>query len=440
MPFETFKAPPRNIAVIGGGISGMAAAHLLCGANRVVLFEAGARLGGHARTVIAGRNGDQPVDTGFIVYNRSNYPHLSALFDELDVPVVPSDMSFGVSAAGGRIEYALHGLRSLFCQPRNAADPRFLRMVADIFRFNSKALAACDDPGMTIRDLLARLRTGPWFRDYYLLPLSGAIWSTPVQGILDFPAHALVEFLDNHNLLQHSGQHQWYTVKGGSARYVERLEADLIRRGARIRTNAAVSAVHRVPGGVEITCAGGMPEQFDEVVMATHSDDSLALLADARPAEKVLLGAVRYQPNRAVLHRDTAVMPRRRRAWASWIYSEPAPLPEGAARERIDLTYWMNSLQPIPHDDPLFVTLNTERHIDEALIYDETTFRHPVFDLAAIDAQSGIAARNGTDGTWFCGAWMRNGFHEDGFASAVAVRDAMLARDEKAQDGAVAAA
>lgn len=423
MPFETNAAPPRRIAVIGGGISGMAAAHFLAADNAVVLFESEGRLGGHARTVIAGRRGDQPVDTGFIVYNRQNYPHLVRLFEQLDVPVTESDMSFGASIGGGRLEYALASLDAMFAQRRNLLSPAFLRMCRDILHFN-KTAADVAKPGMTIGALLQALGTGPYFRDYYILPLSGAIWSTPTAGILDFPADAMIRFFQNHALMQVSGQHQWYTVKGGSTQYVRRLNADLLRQGVEVRLSAPIAGIRREGNGVHIRAVGAEWELFDEVVLATHSDDSLALLSDASAAERAALGAVRYQPNQAVLHADTSLMPKLEKCWASWVYAEPA----GAAPDRIDLTYWMNSLQPIPKDDPLFVTLNSNRPIREDLIYDQVTFRHPVYDLAALAAQEQVRAMNGTRNTWFCGAWMRNGFHEDGIASAVDVIDAMRAR------------
>lgn len=420
MPFETQDQTTRRIAVIGGGISGMAAAHFLGSDNAVVLYEAAPRLGGHARTVLAGKNGDQPVDTGFIVYNRVNYPHLVKLFEKLAVPVVPSSMTFGASVRGGAVEYALTSLDSLFAQRRNLASPAFLRMLRDVLHFNKNAAAALT-PDMTIGQLLETLGTGPYFRDYYILPFSGAIWSTPTSGILDFPAEAMIRFFKNHNLMQLSGQHQWYTVQGGSIQYVTRLQAELTRQGVDLRLNTPVAGVKRADNGVYIRAQGGEWELFDEVIMATHSDQSLSLLADASEAERAALGAVRYQPNEMVLHADANMMPKSRKCWASWAYVEPATGPA----ERIDLTYWMNSLQPIPKEDPLFVTLNAASKIREELIYDSATFHHPVYDLAAIRAQGQIAAMNGTKHTWFCGAWMKNGFHEDGIGSAVDIVDAM---------------
>jgi predicted NAD/FAD-binding protein len=402
----------------------MAAAHLLSKSNSVVLYESEPRLGGHARTLIAGKRKDQPVDTGFIVFNRVNYPNLVRLFETLGVPTTPSSMSFGASIKGGRLEYGLASVDAIFAQRKNALDPRFLRMLSDIVHFNRNAEAVATDPTMTIGQLLGRLRTGSWFRDHYITPFSGAIWSTPTAGILDFPAQALVRFFRNHALLGYEGQHQWYTVQGGSIEYVRRLQSAMTAAGVDIRTGSPIAGVTRQAGSVLVRAEGGEWEMFDDVVFACHSDQALRLLADPTPHETQSLSAIRYQPNEAVLHADSSLMPRSRKVWSSWSYVEP----KTGAGERIDLTYWMNSLQPIPQDDPLFVTLNTTRPIRDELIHDVTTFHHPVFDVAAFAAQDRIRMMNGTRNTWFCGAWMRNGFHEDGFASAVDVVEALAER------------
>ncbi len=391
--------------------------------HEVVLFESEPRLGGHARTRMAGPNADQPVDTGFIVFNYANYPHLAALFAELDVPVVPSNMSFGASIAGGRLEYGLASLAALFAQKRNLANPRFLRMVRDILHFNANALAASQEPGLTIDGLLQKLGTGDYFRDYYLLPLSGAIWSTPTEKIMDFPAHAMIRFFENHALLHHTGQHQWYTVQGGSTSYVSRLDASMKARSVQMRLGTPVDAVRRTPLGVEVKTGGADWDRFDEVVFATHSDIGLRLLVDPTPGERDMLSAIRYQPNRIVLHSDTSIMPRRRVVWSSWVYTETA----AKQTDKIDLTYWMNSLQPWLTADPMMVTLNSTRPIREELIWDEVTLHHPVYDLGALAAQEAAAATNGSNRTWFCGAWMKNGFHEDGLSSAVDVVTALNA-------------
>jgi predicted NAD/FAD-binding protein len=424
MPFEQPAAAPKRIAVIGAGISGMGAAYHLADAHSITLFEAEPRLGGHARTVVAGKRGDQPVDTGFIVFNRVNYPNLVKLFEALDVPVAKSDMSFAASIGNGRIEYGLRSLQALFAQKRNLANPGFLRMVRDLMTFNARAESVATDSSVTLGELMDDMGMGRWFRDYYLTPISGAIWSTPKEEIMDFPAQALVRFFRNHHLLQATGQHQWYTVQGGSIEYVTRLERALVTKGVDIRLASPIETVKRSALGVEILREGHW-EVFDEVVFATHSDDSLAMLADPTPTESAALGAVRYQPNTAVLHADARAMPKRRVTWSSWNYTER----EGHEGGPIDLTYWMNCLQPIPESDPLFVTLNSRAPIDESLIYDTAEFRHPVYDLAALAAQGTVRAMNGQNNTWFCGAWMKNGFHEDGYASAIDVVEAMAERD-----------
>jgi predicted NAD/FAD-binding protein len=428
MPFEKRQAAPKRIAVIGGGISGMGAAHFLSENNTIVMFEAEPRLGGHARTVIAGKNGDQPVDTGFIVFNYANYPHMAQLFADLDVPVVKSDMSFGASVRGGTIEYGLRSVGSIIAQKSNLLRPGYYRMIRDIMHFNANALKVAKDPELTIGGLIEKLKLGPWFRDYYLAPLSGAIWSTPTEKIMDFPAAAMLRFFENHALLAYSGQHQWYTVDGGSVQYVSRLEASLSSRGVDIRTNAPVDAVRRTALGVEVKAKDGDWENYDEVVFATHSDDTLRMISDASHAERSALAAIRYQPNTAVLHADTSMMPKRKGCWASWVYTEDMD----KTAPGIDLTYWMNSLQPIPADDPMFVTLNTTRRIREELIYDQVVFRHPVYDVKALEAQTVIRAFNGTNRTWFCGAWMKNGFHEDGLSSAIDVVAAKASAEAKA--------
>lgn len=417
MPFEPHAHSPRHIAVIGGGISGMAAAWLLAPGHRVTLIEAESRLGGHARTVLAGKRGDQPVDTGFIVFNHANYPNLTAMFEALDVPTAPAAMSFGASFDNGACEYALASLDTLFAARRNLADPRFLRMVRDIVHFNANAEKAAQDPGLSIGGLMDNLGMGRWFRERYIQPFSGAIWSTPKAKIMDFPARAMVQFFRNHALLSNGGQHQWYTVRGGSVEYVRRLERDLLARGVALRLGTGVAGVRRTATGPEVRVQGGEWEAFDEVIFATHSDTTLNLLADPSQTERVSLSAIRYQDNDSILHCDASVMPRRRKVWSSWTYTEHS----AEDRDRISLSYWMNSLQPIPAEDPMFVTLNSTRPIPDELIYDQNTFRHPVFDLAAFAAQDVLKVLNGHRNTWFCGAWMRNGFHEDGFASAVDV-------------------
>ena len=416
---------PKKIAVVGGGISGLGAAYALSNTYQVTLFEAENRLGGHARTVFSGKSGQQPVDTGFIVFNYPNYPELTQLFSDLNVPIAKSDMSFGASLKDGKIEYALRNFDAIFAQRKNLLNPKFIKMVWDINRFNTIGLTVADDESLTIGQFLKRLKTGDWFRDYYLLPLSGAIWSTPTEKILDFPAYAMLQFFKNHALLSRSGQHQWYTVKGGSREYVSRLENALVQKQVEIRVNTPVASVARHATGVAVKTYCSEPQTFDEVVFATHSDDTLALLSDPSEIEQRNLGSIKYQDNEVVLHSDVGVMPKLYKCWSSWVYTER----KDKSTDKIDLTYWMNSLQPIPLDDPLFVTLNSTHNIDQNKIHDQVTMRHPVYDLGVLNVQKDISLNNGHNKTWFSGAWMKNGFHEDGLSSGLDVARSILAKD-----------
>ena len=435
MPFENIQSGSKRIAVIGGGISGLGAAYELRHSHEVVLFEAEPRLGGHARSVMAGKKGDMAVDTGFLVFNNQNYPHLVRLFEELDVPTIPSDMSFGASINGGWLEYGVLAPSAIFAQKLNLLRPKFYMMLRDILRFNKRAKGTQISSTITIGELIDNWRLGDWFRDYYLTPFTGAIWSTPIDKILDFPAQSMITFMKNHALLGASGQHEWRTVKGGSIEYVSRLTKELIRAGVDVRLATPVTAVFRQPGQVEVISKGFGPEVFDEVIFATHSDISLSILSDATPIERAALEAVRYQPNEMVLHADTTIMPKRKAAWASWVYTED----KDRKSDRIDLTYWVNRLQSLPQEDPCFVTLNTQRNIDEKLIYDRCTFQHPVFDASAMLAQNVIKEFNGSYGTWFCGAWMRNGFHEDGLATGIEAARELIERDNALLGAQVAA-
>ncbi|MEP1327349.1 FAD-dependent oxidoreductase [Pseudophaeobacter sp.] len=408
------QGPRRKIAIVGGGISGLSAAYYLSATHDVTLFEAAPRLGGHARTVLAGKNGDQPVDTGFIVFNYATYPYLTRLFRDLDVPVIKSEMSFCASIDGGQIEYGLNNLSSITAQKRNLVRPQFYKMVADILRFGREAEAAAADDTKTIGEVVDELGLGQWFRDNYLLPMCGAIWSTPVTDVDAFPAKSLVRFFRNHALLAGAGQHQWWTVKGGSIEYVRRLEAALLARGCTVHTGAPIEQVSRDNRGVTLVAQGQGKQCFDEVVFACHSDQALRILDhSATNAESAALGAIRYQPNTAVLHCDEGQMPKRRSCWSSWAYRSQ----DGG----VGVTYWMNRLQNIPESDPLFVTLNPTRPIPKNKIYDQVEFSHPVFDQAALQAQRELRAMQGQNHTWFAGAYNRHGFHEDGIASAMRI-------------------
>lgn len=417
MPFENISHPPLKIAVIGGGISGLGAAHLLSPFNAVTLFEAEPRLGGHARTILAGKRQDVPVDSGFIVFNDLNYPKLIGLFEKLDLQISDSDMSFGVSAEDGRIEYALKTWPDLFAQKRNLMRPKFYAMLRDIVTFNKLALSHSHDLSITLGDLIKDLKLGDWFKYYYLLPFSGAIWSTPIEEMLAFPAASLARFFENHKLFSVSEQPQWKTITGGSINYVEQVALDLERRGVEMRLKSPVQSVTRHLEGAWVKTRGGQEELFDRVIFACHSDQALRILADPTPKERELLGAIRYCPNRSVMHADADVMPKRKQCWASWNYVSKTKIPKGP----LGVTYWMNSLQNLPKDDLILNSLNPSHPIKEELIYDEVYFSHPVFDRAAIEAQRAFHEVQGQNHSYFCGAWLKNGFHEDGYASACEV-------------------
>lgn len=412
--FDQTGTSRRKIAIVGGGISGLSAAYYLSPSNDVTLYEAEPRLGGHARTVLAGRNGDQPVDTGFIVFNYATYPYLTRLFRELGVPVMKSEMSFAASIDDGKIEYGLNTLTALVAQKRNLLRPQFYRMVRDILRFGKNAETAAQDDTMSIRGLTEHLGLGRWFTENYLMPMSGAIWSTPVEEVDQFPAKSLVQFFRNHALLAGMDQHQWWTVQGGSIEYVKRLSAALTKRGCDVRTSSPVQSVTRNSAGVQVIDQTGTPQDYDDIIFACHTDQALAILGkDATQAEATALSQIQYQPNRAVLHCDASQMPKRRDAWASWVYK--------SQQGRIGVTYWMNRLQNIPESDPLFVTLNPATDIPEDKIYDSVEFAHPMFDQASLSAQARIRDMQGENNTWFAGAWNRHGFHEDGIACAMRV-------------------
>ncbi len=402
--------------MVGSGISGLGAAWLLSRSHDVVLFEAADRLGGHARTIVVGTGRREvPVDTGFIVFNQINYPNLCLLFKRLDVAVRKSDMSFAVSVDGGALEYGCRNIRAVLAQPANAARPGFWRMLRDIAVFNRTALAdSSGDPGLTLEGLIRRRQLGSWFERYYLLPMSGAIWSTPRTEMLNFPAGVLARFFANHGLLSFTGQHLWWTVEGGSRNYVSRIAADM---AAQVRLRSKVEVVTRGSGGVRVKTTGQETEQFDSVVFACHADTALAILRDAKAGERRVLGRIPFRRNRIVLHTDTRLMPRRRACWSSWVYLAKSQADE----DRASVTYWMNSLQGIPHDTPLFATLNPSMPIDESRILDEHQFEHPQYDFGTIAAQAALPSIQGRENTWYCGAWTGMGFHEDGLASAIRV-------------------
>lgn len=405
----------KKIAIIGTGISGLGAASLLHPHHDITVYEKGDYLGGHSRTVdVKVGNAIVPVDTGFIVFNKRNYPLLTRLFDYLQVPITNSDMSFGASIDSGWLEYGTRRPGDFFAQKRNLFRPAFWGMIADILKFNRRAKSyLVNDPSFTLGDCLDDLGMRPWFRQYFLLAMGGAIWSTPLAEMLKFPASTFIRFFENHGLLTINDHPQWYTVQGGSREYVRRLAEPFKDR---IHLNRGIKKVRREETRVVVEDWYGQTATFDEVVFACHADQALGMIADASIHEHTILSAFKYQPNRALLHRDTSFMPLRRNAWASWVY-----LSEGKTDQhpRVSLSYWMNNLQPLATEQPLFVTLNPGREPNPDLVFDEVMFEHPVFDAAAIASQSKIDGIQGHNRLWFCGAYQRYGFHEDGLGSAV---------------------
>ena len=408
----------QRIAVVGSGISGLSCAWLLSQGHDVTLFEADDRLGGHSSTVDAPAPHEPiAVDTGFIVYNETNYPNLTALFAHLNVPTKPAMMSFAVSIDDGAFEYCSQGLGALFAQKRNYASPKFWRMIGDLLRFQKQAprdLAALEQSGETLDAYLNRSGYGPLFREAHLLPQAAAIWSCTMGQMANYPAASFVRFYMNHNLLKVDLRPTWRTVDGGSRSYVTRL-AEAFR--GRVVTGAGVVGVLRGLDGAALRFADGRLERFDAVVLATHSDQALKLLEAPSAEDRRLLGAIAYRANRVILHRDVSLMPQRRKAWAAWThlgYSDRAG--EGG------VTYWMNELQSLP-GPPLFVSLNPAKAPDPALVIGEWDYEHPVFDAAAVAAQSELWSLQGRRNVWFAGAWFGSGFHEDGLQAGLAVAE-----------------
>ena len=409
---------PLEIAVIGQGISGMAAAWLLSQSHRVTVYEAEDRLGGHSHTVQAGPT---PVDMGFIVYNELNYPNLVQLFRHLGVPTRRSEMSFAVSLDDGALEYGANTLASLFAQPSNLVSRRFWTMLRDIMKFYRHAPTyACALGEATLGDYLGAHGYGSAFQEDHLLPQAAAIWSAPCAAIRDYPAEAFIRFCQNHGLLQVFGRPVWRTVEGGSRAYVERLTA---RYGDRVRRGAPVRAVRRTSQGVVVQDAEGGQDRFDHVVIAAHADQALRMLAAPTAAERQVLGAFRYTKNHAVLHTDARLMPHRRAAWSSWNYLGRRS-GEGTDRD-LCVTYWMNRLQGLTDPRQLFVTLNPVRTPAPGSILRSEIYEHPLFDGAAIAAQPKLWSLQGEGGVWFCGAYFGSGFHEDGLQAGLATAEAL---------------
>ena len=417
-----------KLAIVGSGISGLAVAHRLGGQADITLFEAGDYFGGHTHTVDltlnqGGARLTHGIDTGFLVFNERTYPELIRLFAELGVVTARSDMSFSAQVMGQpghpALEWSGSSLNTVFAQRRNLMRPRFLGMLADVLRFNrlANALALANRDAELMQPLADFLRQQGFsnaFRDWYLLPMLGCIWSCPTDQMLEFPLATLIRFCHNHGLIQVSDRPQWWTVAGGARQYVEKITAAIGDK----RLRCPVQRIVRDGQGVLVSTAA-QTERFDKVVLACHSDQALALLDEPSEPERAVLGAIRYQPNRAVLHTDPSVLPRQRRAWAAWNY-ESAERADGSGQS-VCLHYLINVLQPLPFAQPVLVSLNPLREIAPDRIHASFDYAHPVFDLAAIRAQQHVGDLQGQRHTYFCGAWTGYGFHEDGLKSGLAV-------------------
>lgn len=426
----------QRIAVVGAGISGLATAWLLGQQHQVTLFEAGDYLGGHTHTVDVTLDGTtHPVDTGFLVFNEKTYPNLIAMFDLLGVDSTETEMSFAVSLERPDLEWSGSSLATVFGQKRNLLRRRFWAMLSDILRFNREStswLATHPDSPCCLRDFLSAGRYSSAFRDWYLLPMAAAIWSCPTGQMLDMPLATLIRFCHNHGLLQVFDRPLWRTVKGGGREYVRQIAARLDD----IRLACPVSAVRHSEGDsagpLTVTHAAGS-ERFDQVVMACHSDQTLAILgATATDAQRELLSAIRYQPNRAVLHTDRALLPRDERLWSAWNYFAGGGQPDGdsgdsgdSADSAVGVSYLINRLQPLPFRTPVVLTLNPVRAPDPAKVIAQFDYAHPIFDGPAIAAQQRLAGVQGDHGIWLAGAWGSYGFHEDGLKSALRVVNGM---------------
>ena len=410
-----------KIAVIGSGITGLGTAYALHKNHQVKLFEQSDRFGGHSNTVEVERDGKSfSVDTGFIVYNNLNYPNLKGLFDHLDVPTKWSDMSFGFSKNNGNVEYACDNLDKIFAQRLNLVNVNFIRGLLEILRFNREAPVELDRGSLetlSLGEYLSLKRHGKWFADNFILPLGSAIWSTPTSDILKFPAINFISFFRNHDLLMGMSQAQfrWRTVEGGSKVYVSKI---LNALGPKAIKNRKVCKVERVSNGVNLTFLDGSSEQFEQVICCTHAPQAMNILADLSEQEKALLSSFKTSENKAILHSDTSLMPKREKVWSSWNFFSY----DQAKQEKLaSVTYWMNRLQGFDKRYPFFVTLNPLKEPDSSTVYAEFHYNHPVFDKKTFEAQKSLNLIQGMGGIWYAGAWLGYGFHEDGLTSGLRV-------------------
>ncbi len=425
--------PRMKLAIVGSGISGLAVAHTLKDHADITVFEAGDYFGGHTHTVdITLPTPQGPVthgvDTGFLVFNERTYPNLINLFAELGVETAPSDMSFSVKVPGAlngkTLEWSGTDLNSVFAQRGNLVNPRFWRMLADVMRFNALCTRIAKEQRekelqQPLSDFLRTHQFSEPFRDWYFLPMLGCIWSCPTDQMLQFPVATMIRFCHNHGLIQVTNRPQWFSVVGGARNYVEKILAGVHDK----RLNTPVRLIERDAQGVRII-TDGHAERFDQVVIATHTDQALGMLREPNTYERSLLGAIRYQDNRAVLHTDASVLPANPKTWAAWNYERAASSERESSR--VCLHYLLNRLQRIPFTQPVVVSLNPLHDIDPATIVGEYDYAHPVFDLAAIEAQKRLPLLQGQQHTWYAGAWTGYGFHEDGLKSGLQVGRALL--------------
>ncbi|MCC3861182.1 NAD(P)/FAD-dependent oxidoreductase [Pseudemcibacter aquimaris] len=405
-----------NIAIIGSGISGLGAAWLLSKKHNVTVYEAGSHFGGHANTVTAvTSDGNVPVDTGFIVCNDRNYPNFLTLMDKLNINPHPTEMSFAVSMDNHSFEYAgSQNLMSLIAQKRNLLRPRFWRMIKSIMRFYDESskidLGAAEN--QTLREYLELQQYDHTFLRDHILPMAAAVWSTPSSKVGDFPLASFLRFCTNHGLLQIKDRPQWFTIPGGSREYVNALMNDT---DATFEKNSPVTEIKRVADGVSVKIDGKEAKHFDRILIATHADTALSILKDADALEQNILGAFKYATNRAVLHSDERFMPNRKGAWSSWNYLQN----DSADDDSLSVTYWMNKLQPLKTNTPLFVTLNPSIEPKQELIHYSKEYAHPIFDLSTLNAQKKLMDIMGHRNVWYAGAHFGYGFHEDGLQSGL---------------------
>ncbi|MDA9231027.1 NAD(P)-binding protein [Rickettsiales bacterium] len=407
----------KKVAIIGSGISGLSISWLLNKKYDITLFEKNNYIGGHSNTAqINYKNSNIAVDTGFIVFNFRTYPNLKAFFELLNVKIEKSNMSFGIKDFDSNIEYSGNSLNSLFSQRKNIFNPRFIKMLFDINKFNKRSIKFIENNKVksdkTLLEFVKDLKLGTYFQNYYLFPMAGAIWSCSLDEIKDYPAKTFLQFFYNHGLLTILNQPQWYTVSGGSKEYVKKIIASF---SDKIKLNCNIIKSQSKNNITKLQDDKGNSYEFDEVIFACHSDQALKIIQDKNNDEKNILSAIKFNKNKAILHKSLSQMPKNKKAWASWVYLS------SKKSNKTSLSYWMNNLQNIDQDKPLFVTLNPIEKINKKDIFAEFNYQHPIFNKKAIKAQESLDKIQGKRGLWFCGAWTKYGFHEDGLNSSLKI-------------------